>query len=113
MDDDLKFDDLSILEAHSQIHREFIIVALQKTFGETLRWRFPNNWGASLVTTSSTQWRPQLMAIRYSDELDTVGHLISDSSVTDTRNGYIDQISVSELVIVLAKIQGLKDDVPK
>jgi hypothetical protein len=105
--------DLKILANYAEIHKEYIILATDNAVGERIKWRFPNGYGASLVANNGTEFRPQLMAIRYSDDLDITGVLITDSSITDTAKGYIHQISVTELVLVLAKIQGLKEDVPK
>ncbi len=110
----LQFDHLSILEDYSKIHKQNIILALNKTnslnktnFGESLKWKFPNNWGASVVATSHTQWRPQLIILKFSDSSDVEGTLVCDGSITKTRNGYIDQVTIAELAIILAKIQGL------
>ena len=56
--DNLAFDSLSILEDYSKIHQNYIIFASnKKEFGESLKWKFINNWGASIVATSHTQWR--------------------------------------------------------
>ena len=104
---------LNILANYAEIHKEYIVLATDNAVGERIKWRFPNGYGASLVANNGTEFRPQLMAISYSDDLDIIGVLITDSSITDTAKGYIHQISVTELVLVLAKIQGLKEDVPK
>ena len=104
----LQFDHLSILEDYSKIHKQNIILALNKTdFGESLKWKFPNNWGVSVVATSHTQWRPQLIILKFSDSSDVAGTLVCDGSITKTINGYIDQVTIAELAIILAKIQGL------
>ena len=105
--------DLKILANYSEIHKEHIVLAVEDTRGERIKWKFPNGYGASVVATSSTQWRPNLMVLCYSGELDIIGSIERDNSITGTACGSIDQISVSELIIVLAKIQGLKDYVPK
>jgi|TARA_R110000851_G_scaffold236991_7_gene389787 hypothetical protein len=104
----LTFDGLSILEDYSKIHQNYIIFASnKKEFGESLKWKFPNSWGASVVATSHTQWRPQLIILNYPDEGDNHGNIICAPNITETLNGVIEQITVAELVIVLAKIQGL------
>ena len=104
----LQFDDLSILEDYSKIHKQNIILAFNKTdFGESLKWKFPNNWGVSVVATSHTQWRPQLSILKFNGSSDIVGTLVCDRNITKTINGYIEQITIAELAIVLAKIQGL------
>ena len=106
--DNLAFDSLSILEDYSKIHQNYIVLASnKKEFGESLKWKFPNNWGASVVVTSHTQWRPQLIILKYSDDNDTHGNIVCDPNITKTLNGVVEQITVAELVIILAKIQGL------
>tara|TARA_Y100000034_G_scaffold34185_1_gene41859 strand:- start:1673 stop:2020 length:348 start_codon:yes stop_codon:yes gene_type:complete len=111
--DNLKLDGLSILKDYSKIYDQDIILASNKSeFGESLKWKFPNKWGASVVATSHTQWRPQLIALKYNGPLDTIGTLVCDRSITKTINGYIDQITVAELAIILAKIQGLPQNAP-
>ena len=106
--DNLAFDSLSILEDYSKIHQNYIIFASnKKEFGESLKWKFINNWGASIVATSHTQWRPQLIILKYSDGNDTHGSIFCEPSITKTSNGVVEQITVAELVIILAKIQGL------
>jgi|TARA_Y100000310_G_scaffold329338_1_gene398978 hypothetical protein len=107
----LQFDGLSILKDHSKIHKQNIILASNKVeFGESLKWKFPNNWGASVVATSHTQWRPQLVILKFSSSFDITGTLICDGSITKTLNGHIEQITIAELAIILAKIQGLPQD---
>ena len=64
--------------------------------------------GASIAATSNTQWRPELIVTKYADDNDIHGELMYDSGITKTLRGVISQISITELGIVLAKIQGLK-----
>lgn len=104
---------LKILENYAKVHPEYIVLATESTRGERIKWKFPNGYGASVVATSSTQWRPSLAVFCFANELDIIGSLNRDTSITSSACGSIDQISVSELVIILAKIQGLKDYVPK
>ena len=106
-------DNLKILANYAKVHPEYIVLATENTRGERIKWKFPNGYGASVVATSSTQWRPNLAVFCFANELDIIGSLERDTSITGTACGSIDQISVSELIIVLAKIQGLKDYVPK
>jgi len=105
----LDFHSFVILEDYTKIHKEYIISASgQPSVGEFLKWKFPNLWGASIAVTSNTQWRPELIIIKYVDDKDTHGELMHDSDITKTLRGVISQISITELVTVLAKIQGLK-----
>ena len=105
----LDFHSFVILEDYAKIHKEYIISASsQPSVGEFLKWKFPNNWGASVAATSNTQWRPELIVTKYVDDNDIHGELIYDSGITKTLRGVISQISITELGIVLAKIQGLK-----
>ena len=105
----LDFHSFVILEDYAKIHKEYIISASsQPSIGEFLKWKFPNLWGASIAVTSNTQWRPELVIIKYIDDKDTQGELMHDSDITKTLRGVISQISITELVTVLAKIQGLK-----
>ena len=96
---------LTILKNHAQIYPEYIIVAYNDgNIGEFLRWKFPNNWGASVVATSNTQYRPELAIVRYGGDKDIHGTI--DYS-TNIATNVIHQITVTELATTLAKIQGL------
>lgn len=111
MTSNVKLSDLSILENYSKIHEDFLVVGYKKkNMGELLKWKFPNNWGASVIANNYTQWRPQLFIIKFSCNADEVGSLNYDSGIIDSHVGYINQITVSELAVILAKVQGLRNE---
>lgn len=104
----VKLNELSILENYSKIHEQNIITAYnKKNMGELVKWKFSNNWGASVIANSFTQWRPQMFIIKYSCDNDTMGALSYETGLIKSSIGYIDQITVTELAIVLAKLQGM------
>ena len=43
--------DLVLLKYHSEIFPEYIHTQVRFAKSELIRWKFPNSWGASLVTT--------------------------------------------------------------
>ena len=104
----VKLNELSILENYSKIHEQNIITAYnKKNMGELVKWKFSNNWGASVIANSFTQWRPQMFIIKYSCDSDTMGALSYETGLIKSSIGYIDKITVTELAIVLAKLQGM------
>ncbi len=96
---------LTILKNHAQIHPEYIVLAHNNgNIGEFLRWKFPNNWGASVVATPNTQYRPELVIVRYGGDKDIHGAIDYSTNIT---KDVIHQITITELATTLAKIQTL------
>ncbi len=138
--------DLVLLRYHSEIFPEYIHTQVRFAKSELIRWKFPNNWGASLVTTDykhmideecedwlEHSWAPEDRYDHYHKEIDknwkdkfgnypipSHTEFVSLSFHTKSEGSVyynyvvphaLDDISVSDMVIVLSKIIGIEMDI--
>lgn len=129
--------DLYILNNHAEIFPEYIDLLYRFNKSELIRWKFPNRWGVSLVTTdykyinSSSEYCLSTNEIKSHSE-SRMGdwekryengprpkhtELVSLSYHKNTNGEVypnyiiprpIDDITVSELVIILSRVTGIK-----
>lgn len=82
------------LKDYSMIFSDFISSTLQTEHCETIRWRFDNKYGASLVYNTITR-KPELAVLR-DDKL---------CYDTDITSDIVINLDLSQLVILLSKIK--------
>lgn len=105
---------MKYLNNHKELHKEYIIIQRKddkpsaygeeydvRKYREHVVWRFPNDWGASVSANALNDFEPELAVVRYKGE---EADLAYTTSIT---NDIIKNVSVPELALYLARIQGL------
>ena len=129
--------DLYILNNHAEIFSEYIDVLYRFNKSELIRWKFPNRWGVSLVTTdykytnssleprwdtgeikSHSESRMDDWEKRYENSPRPKHTELASLSYHKNTSGEvypnyiiprpIDDITVSDLVIILSRVMGIK-----
>jgi len=107
---------MKYLKNHRELYKEYIIIQRRaddnlygeeynaRKYREHLVWRFPNDWGASLSCSSMTSYTPELAVLRYKNEEPVLSY--STSITSDVIPG----VTVPDLALLLARIQGLANE---
>jgi hypothetical protein len=97
--------DLTILKYHAKIFPEYTSFVARFNKSEIVRWKFPNEWGASLVTVGykPAMFTTELISLSYQNNVD--GQVMYNEVIKEP----IRDVTVSDLVVILSKLCGMKD----
>ena len=93
------------LGKYAELEIEHVSALVREPNRETIQWRFPNGYGASVASNQLTFFAPELAVLKYTP--DGTHDLCYDTGITsDVLRG----VTLNEVKTLLTRIKNLKGD---